>query len=340
MNKHIILIDLFAGIGGFALGLIQGGFIPATHYYSEIDAHAKAVYEYHFPNSNLLGSVTDIKGSTIEKSGTTIVTFGSPCQDFSVAGKQKGLAGARSSLIIEAIRIINETRPDLFIWENVKGTYSSNEGRDFQAILQAFTNLRSYRLEWQLLNSLWFIPQNRERIFLIGHLDQKSTPGVFPFTATDRLSHLQYRGKPIQKQRVQGQNHTSTLDTRYGSVRNSGETYLLINSGLKQGYEVAREGNIVDFQRPTSTSRKGRVQTTKVKTLDTTCEQGVYTQGQIRQLTEVECERLQGFPDDWTKLGVYAGNLKEVSRTRRYHLIGNAVTVKVVKAIGQRLLTL
>ena len=115
-----------------------------------------------------------------------IITFGSPCQDFSVAGKRTGLEGQRSSLIGEAIRLITECRPDIFIWENVKGVFSSNDGEDFWAVVQAFTNIGGYRLEWQLLNTAWFLPQNRERIYLIGHLAE--TGGrfkVFPIGEGD-----------------------------------------------------------------------------------------------------------------------------------------------------------
>ena len=85
---------------------------------------------------------------------------------FSLAGKRKGMEGARSSLILEAIRLINECRPRVFIWENVKGTFSSNDGEDFAAILKAFADIGGYRLEWQLCNTSWFLPQNRERIYL------------------------------------------------------------------------------------------------------------------------------------------------------------------------------
>ncbi len=164
----IITLDLFSGIGGFSKGVQEAGFEIEKHYFSEIDTHAIANYKYNFPNAKHIGSVTNVRGTDIER--PNIITFGSPCQDFSLAGKRTGMDGQRSSLISEAIRLISECRPDFFIWENVKGAFSSNNSRDFWAIIQAFANIGGYRLEWQLLNTSWVLPQNRERIYLVGHL--------------------------------------------------------------------------------------------------------------------------------------------------------------------------
>ena len=183
MKKNIKIIELFSGIGGFSKGLEQAGFKIEKHYFSEIDKHAIANYKYNFPNAEYIGSVVDIRPRDFR--GIDIITFGSPCQDFSLAGKRKGLEGERSSLIEYAIRMVTDIRPSIFIWENVKGAFSSNSGADFWTILQAFANIGNYRIEWQLLNTKWFLPQNRERIYLIGHLADRSEPGVFPITEND-----------------------------------------------------------------------------------------------------------------------------------------------------------
>ena len=170
-------LDLFSGIGGFHLGFERAGF-KINSYFSEIDKYAIQVYKDKFKNSNYVGSVTDVRGGDLPD--IDLITFGSPCQDFSLAGKRKGLGGERSSLISEAIRLIREKRPRVFVWENVKGTFSSNNRQDFAAILQAFTNIGGYRLEWQLLNTKWFLPQNRERIYLVGYLGNTSGGQIFP----------------------------------------------------------------------------------------------------------------------------------------------------------------
>ena len=170
-------LDLFSGIGGFHLGFEKAGF-EVTSYFSEIDKYAIDNYKNNFKNSKYVGSVTDVRRTQLPK--IDAITFGSPCQDFSLAGKRKGMEGDRSSLITEAIRLVDECRPRFFIWENVKGTFSSNNGEDFWAIIQAFTNIGGYRLEWQLLNTKWFLPQNRERIYLVGYLGDGSRGQVFP----------------------------------------------------------------------------------------------------------------------------------------------------------------
>ena len=176
--NSVRLLDLFSGIGGFHLGFSQAGFKFDWVGFSEIDKYASAVYKYNFPKAKKLGDVKLIQPGDLPK--IDIITFGSPCQDFSIASKRAGLKGTRSSLIWEAIRLITDLKPCVFLWENVKGTFSSNDGADFWAIIQAFTNIGSYRLEWELLNTRWFLPQNRERLYLVGYTGDRGGRSVFP----------------------------------------------------------------------------------------------------------------------------------------------------------------
>lgn len=137
--------SLFDGIGGFPLAGMMHGIEPV--WASEIEPFPIAVTKKRFPNMKHLGSVTDINGAEIEP--VDVITFGSPCQDLSVAGLQKGIhEGSRSNLFFEAIRIIKEMRsatngryPRFTVWENVPGAFSSNKGSDFQAVLQAFCEI-------------------------------------------------------------------------------------------------------------------------------------------------------------------------------------------------------
>ena len=198
--KKLNILDLFSGIGGFKLGFEKAGY-ECMSYFSEVDKHAIAVYKNNFKNSKYVGSVTDVRGEQLPK--IDVITFGSPCQDFSLAGKRKGMGGQRSSLILEAIRLINECRPRVFIWENVKGTFSSNNGEDFAAILQAFANIGGYRLEWQLCNTSWFLPQNRERIYLVGY--SAETPGDWrEFFLSKKMTNflMQRQGKQMGDYKV------------------------------------------------------------------------------------------------------------------------------------------
>jgi len=171
-------LDLFSGIGGFALGVEQTGIKVDKHYFSEINKYATTIYKKHFPNAVELGDITKINPNQLGQ--INLVTFGFPCQDLSIAGKRTGLGGSRSGLFFEAIRIIQECKPNIFIFENVKGLLTSNEGKDFEVVLRTIADIGLYECEWQLLNTSWFLPQNRERIYFIGHLGKGSGQKVFP----------------------------------------------------------------------------------------------------------------------------------------------------------------
>jgi DNA (cytosine-5)-methyltransferase 1 len=355
IDKNIDLLELFSGIGGFAKGLSQAGFNIKKHYFSEIDKHAIANYKHNFKKSEYVGSVVDVSGIKAD-----IITFGSPCQDFSLAGKRTGMDGKRSVLILEAIRIISESKPSVFIWENVKGAFSSNDGADFWAIISAFANIGGYRLEWQLLNTSWFLPQNRERIYLVGHLDGRSEPGVFPIGETSSIHNRSRKAK----KKIHSDNRIALTQQARQYASWNGDlikigTWRTHKDG--QGFREVKGGNcptipararedgsgqpVIKVKSVATPNRKEKSQNgSRFKEGDsfTLCSQeahGVQIDNTIRRLTEIECERLQGFPDDWTKYGNYDGETKEISKTQRYKMCGNAVTVDVVECIGKKLLT-
>ena len=371
MSTKINQLDLFSGIGGFHLGFERAGF-EVTSYFSEIDKHAVAVYQHQFKNATYVGSVTDVRGADLPN--IDLITFGSPCQDFSLAGKRKGMDGERSSLILEAIRLVTECRPRAFVWENVKGTFSSNDGEDFAAILQAFANIGGYRLEWQLLNTSRFLPQNRERIYLVGYSTTPSGDwgGVFPISESSREPHQ----RPAEV--ASALQHPGHSGGNYRGMNMIAEP-LKIKVANKKGYQEAEDGDAIRLYQPNSETQRGRVGKGVAHTLETTGQQGVVqpkiigytrdTQGKvtdrhlkdeagtihsssgqggntdqyvqqyrIRRLTPIECERLQGFPDNHTEYGVYDGEVKKMSNTQRYKQCGNAVTVDVVKAVAQQLI--
>jgi DNA (cytosine-5)-methyltransferase 1 len=399
-RKTINQLDLFSGIGGFHLGFERAGY-KVNSYFSEIDKHAIAVYKQQFKNSKYVGSVVDIRGNELPR--IDLITFGSPCQDFSLAGKREGMSGERSSLILEAIRLISECRPGVFIWENVKGTFSSNSGEDFAAILQAFANIGGYRLEWQLLNTSWFLPQNRERIYLVGYSTKtkRNWRGVFPIGEEPRENTNQ---DIKENQTLLGYSRCSitgdvlnyhkkdVANTIHSSSGHGGNTdqFIKVKSATSKGYEVATEGDSINLSQPNSETRRGRVGKGKAQTLETSCNQAVvepkytyeavnktieqnpneFKEGEarmmdlynhkvqdvspclvephhnrsslfngyrIRRLTPIECERLQGFPDNHTEYGNYDGEVKKMSNTQRYKQCGNAVTVDVVQAIAEKI---
>ena len=304
MRKTITLLDLFSGIGGFHLGLAKAGF-KIKSYNSEIDKYAQQVYKHNFKKSNYVGSVTDVRASELPR--INAITFGSPCQDFSLAGKRKGMGGERSSLILEAIRLIKECRPDFFIWENVKGTFSSNNRQDFAAILQAFANIGGYRIEWQLLNTKWFLPQNRERIYLVGYIGNGSGRQIFPIGKDDTKTYV------VQEQT------TNTLTTRY---RADGVGSYIVENKLN--------AQIGDFRY----DEGFRWRQNNISPTLTLNDPTYLKTPRIRRLTPIECERLQGFPDNWTQYGTEG----IISDSQRYKMCGNAVTVNVAEAVGKQIL--
>jgi len=189
--------SLFSGSGSFELAGLFNGIEPVFN--SEVEPFAVAVTDKRLPNVKQLGDVTKISGAKVEP--VDIITFGSPCQDLSIAGKKLGIHdGTRSSLFFEAIRIIKEMRnatanqfPRFAVWENVKHALSSHNGADFQAVLQAFCEVAGaevhvplpqvnkgkwatagtivgdgFSIAWRVYNAVgWGVPQRRERVFLI-----------------------------------------------------------------------------------------------------------------------------------------------------------------------------
>ena len=396
MSKRINHLDLFSGIGGFHLGFERAGY-KINSFFSEIDKHSIAVYKHKFPKSTYVGSVTDVRGGDLPS--IDLITFGSPCQDFSLAGKRAGMGGDRSSLILEAIRLIRECRPRVFVWENVKGTFSSNSGEDFAAILQEFANIGGYRLEWQLLNTSWFLPQNRERIYLVGYstTPKRGWRGVFPI-ATNEREAIKLQGQCVPANTIL-QRYTATANGTYigerelpsqavveavsmkwqrtedgkrkrkQSKENLGKDYTsfsdrelipsdkqisnTITSFVEKDAMIAVVEPNYTYEKVNETIRRNEFNEGEVKAMDlynktlrdvspalTMPEHNgisLFDGYRIRRLTPIECERLQGFPDDHTAYGDYDGEVKPVSNTQRYKQCGNAVTVDVVQAVAERL---
>ena len=338
-------IDLFSGCGGFHKGLQEAGFQFGWTGFSEIDKYAKKVYQKHFPESEDLGDVRTINTDKLPK--INLITFGFPCQDLSVAGKRAGLDGLRSGLFFEALRIVRATKPDIFIFENVKGPLTKNKPW-FRTTLQEIADIGLYECEWQLLNTRWFLPQNRERIYLIGYFRGRSRPKVFPFREGDAdidkgrkkhegrvwavgLDSNYYKGADGKRQLIQigvvGKDSEATRvyspDGCARTIKNGGG--MGAKTGLYQINPNKKSGGKQPYQQDRIYAKEGLSPALNASLSDmykTNSREG------IRRLTPLECERLQGFPDGWTE---------EVSDTQRYKLMGNAVSVPVVKAIGERL---
>lgn len=243
-------IDFFAGIGGFRRGLELAGHECVG--FCEWDKYATASYtsmhlitdkqrEYlntltikqrqkeilkdEYRNGEWYSSdIRTVDARSLPKADCW--TFGAPCQDFSAAGKRAGLDGDRSSLVQEIFRLLEEQeekdRPEWIIYENVKGMLSSNRGLDYLSILSEMDRL-GYDIEWQNINSKWFVPQNRERIYTIGHLRRYGSKKILPVTGTDgenSVSIIDHRDEYRRNtQTFSPGGITETLDTGQGGGR-------------------------------------------------------------------------------------------------------------------------
>jgi DNA-cytosine methyltransferase len=163
-------VSLFAGVGGFDLAMERNGVDVVANV--EIDKQCQKVLAKHFPNAKQFSDITDVKGSDLIGAGFKpergIITGGFPCQDLSVAGKRRGLAGERSGLFWEIARLIEETKTEWFILENVPGLLTSNKGADFGVVVGTMADI-GYSLAWRVLDAQHFgVPQRRRRVFILG----------------------------------------------------------------------------------------------------------------------------------------------------------------------------
>lgn len=177
--------------------------------YSEIDKYAIQIYEKHFNHKNF-GDIRKIKPRSLPNFDVLIGGF--PCQSFSVAGKRKGFKDTRGTLFFEIARIVSAKKPRLLLLENVKGLLSHDNGRTFGTILSALDEL-GYDIQWEVLNSKNFgVPQNRERVFIVGHLRRESRPEIFSLSKDDTGSGQQH--VPQQKA-SRGVRNMSDLKSRW-----------------------------------------------------------------------------------------------------------------------------
>lgn len=160
------VVSLFAGIGGFDLAAERAGMTTTAQV--EIDRHARTVLARHWPDVPRFEDVTDVKGTDLPDR-VDVLAGGFPCQDYSVAGQRAGLAGDRGAVWWQFHRLIAETRPTWVVGENVPGLLSSNDGRDFGAIVGSLVEL-GYGVCWRVLDAQYFgVAQRRRRVFIVGH---------------------------------------------------------------------------------------------------------------------------------------------------------------------------
>jgi DNA (cytosine-5)-methyltransferase 1 len=302
-------IDMFGGIGGFSLGLERCNHECVGYY--EWDKYCVSVYNRNFGTGYKPTDITKVESGDIPD--FDILCAGFPCQAFSIAGKRKGFQDIRGTLFEQIVRIAKDKRPAILFLENVKGLLNHDGGETFATILHEISKL-GYAIEWEVLNSKNFgVPQNRERVFIIGHLGDGCGQEVFPIGRSDpKNSKLEEQGKPTRE----------IMDTL--TARGAGE----MHSGMRLVVEPHEQQTIIRQPLRFLKRNQKNIEGDYAFTVDAGQTSGVNINSRIRRLTPTECERLQGFPDGWT-----SGH----SDTQRYKMLGNAVTVNVIEEIGRRL---
>ena len=201
MTGELTAVSLFAGVGGFDLAMNRNGIkVVAT---VEIDKNARGVLQHQFPEVKHFEDVTKVSGDELRRAGFIpergIITGGFPCQDLSVAGKRAGLAGQRSGLYWEIIRLVDELSPKYLVLENVPGLLSSNDGRDMGIVIGALTD-RGYGVSWRVLDAQYFgVAQRRRRVFIVGCAGNNGAASAEILALSESLRGDTPKSKPTRK---------------------------------------------------------------------------------------------------------------------------------------------
>ena len=365
--------SLFCGVGGFEKGFLQADPNTEIVFSSEIDKYAKQIYTKNY-GVEPYGDITKINEADIPRHD--ILCGGFPCQDVSLSGKRVGICGARSKLFFEIIRILHEQKPKLVFLENVEGLLSSNRGWDFATVILELEGA-GYTCEWQILNSKNYgVPQNRKRVFIVGHLGGFGGREIYPIETYDyqaddiqeqttncltaRYERGQSTGTYVVEDKFDAQGVKKVAGCLTGGGNSGGlhsdMTYIPCHSTLPRTSKSGKGGtgplyrndgisycldaanNIAIDTRPQGDPRFTELSPT-LQATGYKEQIKVSKNNTIRRLTPRECERLQGFPDNWTAEGIDSnGNIVEISDTQRYKCLGNAVTVPVIEFLANRIL--
>lgn len=340
-----------------------------AQWFSEIEPFPCELLSHYYPNVPNLGNMLYLKNNPIYNESTIdLLVGGTPCQDFSVAGLRAGLAGERGNLTLEFCRILIQKRPRWFVWENVPGALSSYsddpeqkdaETSDFAQILAGFSEC-GYSCAWRVLDAQFFgVPQRRRRIFVVGYIGDDWRPPAAVLFEPGSLSRNHKKG------RKKGQDTAGTLDARVrgggfpgsdgamnGHVQpmafqssQSGVRMDEVHATLDKNNGSRRHNGIFYFEpvlwsiMPQNSGKDYKARNVEVtQPLMRGCGSFKGNQGddiiqegiRVRRLTPLECERLQGFPDEYT-------NIPGASDTARYQSLGNSMAVPVMHWIGKRI---
>ena len=340
------------------------GWRPA--FFSEIEPFPRAVLRHHYPDVPCHGDFTTIHAGDHEP--IDLLVGGTPCQSFSIAGNRRGLADERGNLALEFVRLAGRLRPRWLVWENVPGVLSTDGGRAFGTFLGALA-VCGYGFAWRILDARHFgVPQRRRRLFVVGHSGDGRRPSEVLLEPESLRGHPaaggESRAQPAAA--VAGRAGARRADgaEKFRLIASTGETAHCLNAGGmgRLDYEsetlIARmdcssprpdrassdrdllESACAAFKAGQSATSRGIGYDTRVAPTLGAAESGSnrtpsLVQGlSVRKLTPRECERLQGFPDDYTAIDV---NGKPAADGPRYKALGNSMAVSCMAWIGRRI---
>lgn len=358
----------FSGVGAFNQALMRLGIEYKELFACDMDKFARQTFIHNYGEPEYYP--TNVYDREIPSESLHIYMTSPPCQAFSLAGKRLGKDDKRGILFFNSHEFIQVNKPRYFIFENVKGLLSDDGGKTFQEwinmlggksvngvpVIFPYEESVPYHLYWKVLNAKNHgVPQNRERVFLIGIRDDADNNFQFPkeeylskklkdvleedvedkyFLSEQLLSYFADH-KEIHKERGNGfkfEPHTdktiisNAISTKCGSRQT--DPFIKIKSATSKGYEEAKEGDSINFSVPNSETRRGRVGKGVAQTLDTACNQATIDGYKIRRLTPRECFRLMDFPDTFTW---------NVSDSQAYKQAGNSIVVNVLYKILKNL---
>lgn len=353
----------FSGVGAFNQALRRLGIDYHEVFACDMDKFARETFIENYGEPEYYP--TNVYEREIPSESLDIYMTSPPCQAFSLAGKRLGKDDKRGVLFFNSHEFIQNNQPRFFIFENVKGLLSDDNGNTFNEwlnllggksinglpVLFPYEDSVPYHLYWKVLNAKDHgVPQNRERVFLIGIRDDQDNRFQFPAEEhlTKRLKDVLENDvddkyflseKMIKGFMIHNENHNSKGTGFIFEPKNENQianclranasicatdTTLKVKYETAKGYEEATDGDSINLARPDSETRRGRVGLGVAQTLDTGCQQGVFNNYKIRRLTPRECFRLMGFPDTFTWT---------VSDSQAYKQAGNSIVVNVLYKI-------
>lgn len=318
MTKPIKFIDLFCGIGGIRLGMDSQGF--ECVFSSDINTECQRTYNENF-GEEPFGDITQIDEKSIPDHD--ILCAGFPCQPFSISGKQKGFDDTRGTLFFDICRILNEKKPSVVFLENVKHLVHHNNGKTLQTILDKLEDL-GYSVSWKVLNGADFgVPQNRERIIIIGSLNEKFDFDKIKTISRGRLlEYLDSEGEfeyldPADYTLIENPKQQPGSGLIFAGYRNKSIRKVGVRPGTEHLSRVHKQPNRIYSVlgiHPTLPSQESS---------------GRYfvltTDNRVRKLTVNECWRIMGFPETYIKVS---------SIGEQYKQLGNSVCVPMIKAVA------